>query len=175
MGEQTELRDMILRESNRGNVVLSGLEGLGVVPVDALIAQPADGILYDLNRSPEVVLTFLDSPKWVNDFAVSMVIQRLKEKLDEKQTTERPLDVEANPMVSAKTAQLAYKYWQTIEDEEHPYEASQKGFTARELGTRRTVAHDALMTQLRKEGFTFRERGDVTEWTQQFVRWVRGD
>lgn len=79
MKQQIEMRDMILQESEKGNVVYMGLEGLMIVPLDEFIAQPTEGLLYDLNRSPEVVLTFIDDPKWVNDFAVSMVIKRLKE------------------------------------------------------------------------------------------------
>jgi hypothetical protein len=57
--------------------------GLASANIDEFIKQPLDGILYDLNRLPEVVLTFIDDPKWVNDYAVYLVIKRLKEKLDE--------------------------------------------------------------------------------------------
>lgn len=76
------VRDFILEESKKGNVVFMGLEGPMVAPLDEFIKQPAEGILYDLNRLPEVVLTFIDDPKWVNDFAVSMVIRRLRERLE---------------------------------------------------------------------------------------------
>lgn len=77
------LRGKILEEARKGNVVLATFDGLfGVAPLDEFIAQPSDGILYDLNRSPEVVMTFISDPKWVNDFAVGLVIKRLKEKLD---------------------------------------------------------------------------------------------
>lgn len=77
--ETENLRDLILAESKKGNVVFAGVEGYMVAPLDEFIKQPADGILYDLNRLPEVVLHFIDDPKWVNDFAVSMVIKRLRE------------------------------------------------------------------------------------------------
>lgn len=82
---QRNLRDLVLEESRKGNVVCMGLEGLEVVPLDEFIKQPADGILYDLNRLPEVVTLFLDDPKWVNDFAVSLVIKRLREQLPDTQ------------------------------------------------------------------------------------------
>lgn len=80
MTEATEsIRDFILAESRKGNVVCAGLEGLQIASLDEFIKQPAEGILYDLNRLPEVVLTFIDDPKWINDYAVQMVITRLRE------------------------------------------------------------------------------------------------
>lgn len=53
------------------------------MPITKFIKQPIDGILYDLNRSEEVVLTFLPDPKWVNDYAVAQVIRSLKSRIDE--------------------------------------------------------------------------------------------
>lgn len=84
MDKYTEWRDKVLAEAQKGNVVYMGIEGAMVVPLDEFIKQPAEGLLYDLNRSPEVVLTFIDDPKWVNDFAVSMVIKKLKEMVEDK-------------------------------------------------------------------------------------------
>src|SRR5687768_16719263 len=71
-------REFVLEQSTKGNVVFAALDDYGVVPLEEFIKQPAEGILYDLNRLPEVVLTFIDDPKWINDFAVSMVIKRLR-------------------------------------------------------------------------------------------------
>lgn len=42
------------------------------------IKQPIEGMLYDLNRNEVTVLTLIEDPKWVNDYAVSKVIQELK-------------------------------------------------------------------------------------------------
>jgi hypothetical protein len=79
----TEFRDSILEEERKGNIVYMGIEGPYIINLDEFLKQPAEGILYDLNRSPEVVLTFIDDPKWVNDYAVALVIKRLKEMLSE--------------------------------------------------------------------------------------------
>ena len=49
------------------------------IDLEELIAQPTQGLLYDLNRDSATVLTFIDDPKWVNDYAVGLVITRLKE------------------------------------------------------------------------------------------------
>ena len=75
-----EIKDRILKEYQKGNVVVAGIEGLRVIPLDQIIKQPADGILYDLNRSEAVVLGFISDHKWVNDYAVSQVIRALKSK-----------------------------------------------------------------------------------------------
>lgn len=79
---KTELRDQILKERAAGRIVFWGLPGeLMTANLDDFLKQPADGMLYDLNRLEEVVLTFLDDPKWVNDFAVATVIRRLVDVL----------------------------------------------------------------------------------------------
>lgn len=77
------MKDKILEEYKKGNIVVSGFEGLQISKLDDIINQPVDGLLYDLNRNEAVVLTFLDDPKWVNDYAVCKVIRRLKEKIEE--------------------------------------------------------------------------------------------
>ena len=77
------IKDRILEEYNKGNVVVSGFEGLQVTPLDEIIKQPVDGLLYDLNRDEATVLTFINNPKWVNDYAVAKVIRLLKKRLEE--------------------------------------------------------------------------------------------
>ena len=36
-----------------------------------------------MNRDEATILTFLDDPKWINDFAAARVIRALKEKIDD--------------------------------------------------------------------------------------------
>jgi hypothetical protein len=95
--EKQELKELILAKAKEGKVVFATFEGLMAADLNEFIKQPADGILYDLNRLPEVVLTFLDDPKWVNDFAVSLVIRKLKEELDGKLTMREPDGGKAAP------------------------------------------------------------------------------
>jgi len=78
------LQDAILEEAKKGNVVFSTVVGYTVCNLEEFISQPIDGLLYDLNRLPEVILTFIEDPKWVNDYAVYLVIKRLKEMVDKK-------------------------------------------------------------------------------------------
>jgi len=76
-----ELKNKILEEYKKGNIVYSTITGLAVARLEDFIEQSTEGMLYSLNRLPEVVLTFLDDPKWVNDYAVAVVIAKLKEKV----------------------------------------------------------------------------------------------
>jgi len=80
-------RDMVLEKSKEGKVVLMGTEGVMEMRLDDLINQPLSGLLYDLNRDSPTVLTFIEDPKWVNDYAVFLVIGKLKSLLDEATST----------------------------------------------------------------------------------------
>ena len=75
-----EIKNKILAEYDKGNIVVAGIEGLQGMPIVEFIKQPVEGMLYDLNRNEAVVLTFLDDPKWVNDYAVCKVIRAKKTK-----------------------------------------------------------------------------------------------
>lgn len=80
---QQTLRDRILAERDKGNVVFWGSPGeLMTANLEKFVKQPAEGILYDLNRLEEVCLTFISERKWVNDFAVALTIRKLVEQRD---------------------------------------------------------------------------------------------
>lgn len=80
---QEKLRDHILAKRKEGNVVFWGMpDELMTASLDEFVEQPADGILYDLNRLEEVCLTFIADRKWVNDFAVALTIRKLVEQRD---------------------------------------------------------------------------------------------
>jgi len=76
------LKDKILQKAEEGKVVLATIEGLMEADLDEFIKQPTEGLLYDLNRDRITVLTLMDDPKWINDFAVMQVITKLKEYYD---------------------------------------------------------------------------------------------
>mgnify|MGYP007100094469 CR=1 FL=1 len=85
----TNIKDLILAEYAKGNIVFAGIEGLQIANLNEFIKQPAEGILYDLNRNEATVLTLIENnPKWINDYAVAKTITALKariEELEEKQ------------------------------------------------------------------------------------------
>jgi uncharacterized protein (UPF0218 family) len=78
-----KVKEHILEEYKQGNIVVAGVEGLQHMPMADFINNDVESMLYDLNRSEVVVLTFLPDPKWVNDFAVCKVIRALKSRIDE--------------------------------------------------------------------------------------------
>lgn len=75
-----KIRELILEESKKGNVVFASFDGLSLMKLEDIINQPIDGLLYDLNRDVATVLTCIDDPKWVNDYAVCSVITALHKK-----------------------------------------------------------------------------------------------
>lgn len=77
------IRDIVIKESQDGNVVFASIDGLEVMNLQEFIKQPIEGILYDLNRDESVVLTFINDPKFVNDYAVAKVIRAMKQQIDE--------------------------------------------------------------------------------------------
>lgn len=78
-----DIKEKILEEYKKGNVVISSIEGLQVTNLSELIKQPTEGILYDINRDEMTILTFISDPKWVNDYASTKVIRALKNKIED--------------------------------------------------------------------------------------------
>ena len=85
MGKKNSLKNKILEECKKGNIVIAGIDGLQGMPVKEFIKQPVEGMLYDLNRDAATILTFIthNNPKWVNDYAVMKVIVELKNRIKE--------------------------------------------------------------------------------------------
>jgi len=77
------IKEKILAEYQKGNVVVSNFEGLQIAELKEIIKQPVDGLLYDINRNESVILTFIEDPKWVNDYASTQIIRELKTQLEE--------------------------------------------------------------------------------------------
>jgi hypothetical protein len=78
-----EIKELILSEHKKGNVVIADHEGLKKSKLSEIIKQGTNGLLYDLNRNEAVVLSFIEDPKWVNDYAVCQVIRALKSRIYE--------------------------------------------------------------------------------------------
>ena len=67
--------DWVLSEWDKGNLVYADIEGLKSIKFEDFIKQPLEGMLYDINRDTATILTFLDDPKWVNDFALTKLLE----------------------------------------------------------------------------------------------------
>ena len=77
----------IRKQEKKGNIVFLTIDGFAGVKLQDFIQQPADGILYDLNRDKVVTITLAKAGKidtrWVNDYAVAVVIEYIHEQLAE--------------------------------------------------------------------------------------------
>jgi hypothetical protein len=79
-----DVKEFILNKRSEGKIVTMTYEGLASIDMKIFLDQPADGILYDLNRLEEVSLTYMDmkeNVKWINDFAVALTIRELKSQV----------------------------------------------------------------------------------------------
>ena len=83
--DQAELRDFVLSEQRKGNIVIATIEGLMTAPLKEIVEQPAIGLLYDLNRDAATILTFINDVKWINDYACMQVICELKDRIESLQ------------------------------------------------------------------------------------------
>lgn len=90
MTTKEKFRDLLLKKAKEGKVIFMTIEGPMEANLEEFIKQPTEGILYDLNRDRATVLTFLDDPKWINDFAVGLVIGKLKEYYDKNSSVNPP-------------------------------------------------------------------------------------
>ena len=83
MSKEEELREMVMAARKEGKVVMWVLpDQLMTAPLEEFVKQPADGILWDLNRGEECALASAPNIRWVNDFAVALTIRKLVEQRD---------------------------------------------------------------------------------------------
>lgn len=84
--ELAELKLFIREKEKEGKICLMTYEGLMTCDLNEFINQPAEGILYDLNRDRATTLTLASEEdlRWINDYAVAVVITKLKEELKKK-------------------------------------------------------------------------------------------
>ena len=70
----------------KGGIFFMTCDGIRSMKMEDFISQPADGILYDLNRDEATTITLAkgrhSDVRWVNDLAVAYVIKALKCELD---------------------------------------------------------------------------------------------
>ena len=80
--ELGELKNFVREKANEGKVVFMTCEGPMIADLDEFIQQGAAGILYDLNRDKATTLALAseDNLRWINDYAVAVVIEKLCEK-----------------------------------------------------------------------------------------------
>ena len=75
METKEKIKNMILDAWEDGYVVFASIQGLHKQKLKDFTNQPLDGMLYDINRNTSTILTFIDDPKWVNDFALTKLLE----------------------------------------------------------------------------------------------------
>ena len=97
---QSELQELVMQNAREGKVTLMTVEGLATADIDDIIKQPAEGLLYDLNRDRVTTITLIGKdPKWINDYAVAVVIEKLKTELDARDSEIKALREKAVVLV----------------------------------------------------------------------------
>jgi len=84
--DKKELQEFILKKEKEGKIVFNTLEGLAFIDINEFIEQPTEGILYDLNRDKVTCMTWINEGQetWINNYAVALVITKLKEHYENK-------------------------------------------------------------------------------------------
>lgn len=83
MDTKEELKKLILDAWKDGYVVFASIDGLRKQKLEDFTQQPLEGMLYDINRDAATILTFVDDPKWVNDFALTKLLEYYYNKCKE--------------------------------------------------------------------------------------------
>ena len=84
-----ETLEYIQEKEKEGMVSFMTFEGLASCKLGEFIKQPADGMLYDLNRDKVTVLTASPELRWINDYAVAVVITYLMSDEYKKEIAKR--------------------------------------------------------------------------------------
>lgn len=87
MDEEFEKRlEMVENVVKQGGIFFMTCDGIRSMDMDDFLSQPADDILYDLNRDEATTVVLANDGmlgmRWVNDLAVAYVIKALKAKLE---------------------------------------------------------------------------------------------
>lgn len=75
--------DVIRGQEKNGNITIETIEGLAVIPLDDIVNWEADSLLYDLNRDKSTTISLGRDgmERWINDYAVAVVIEHLLNEL----------------------------------------------------------------------------------------------
>lgn len=74
-----QVRSIMQKCNEEGKIMFFNDEGICTQSYESFVSQPAEGVLYDLNRDIASSLTFF-SERTINDIGAAMVIKKLMEE-----------------------------------------------------------------------------------------------
>lgn len=82
--------DVIRGQEKYGNITIETIGGLAVIPLDDIVNWEADSLLYDLNRDKATTIALGGNgmERWINDYAVAVVIEYLLNELKKAKRNE---------------------------------------------------------------------------------------
>lgn len=86
MSNFEEIYKIVKENEDKGRVTVMGIDGLMSVPVEVLVKQSTEGLLYDLNRDKATTLTLGEegNVRWVNDYAMAVVVEYLMKQINKQ-------------------------------------------------------------------------------------------
>jgi hypothetical protein len=90
-----KLLTAIRQAEGEGKLIIMTIEGLAVVPIADILNQPAEGLLYDLNRDRVTLASRIakgdqESIKTINDYALVVIVEKLFAELETLQAQAQP-------------------------------------------------------------------------------------
>ena len=78
-----QILDVIRGQEKCGNITIETKECVAVIPLDDIVNWEADSLLYDLNRDKSTTISLGRDgmERWINDYAVAVVIEYLLNEL----------------------------------------------------------------------------------------------
>lgn len=81
MERESELRSKILEEYDRGKICFATIDGICSIDIDKALEKPLNDILYDINRNKATILASINDVKWVNDLALTTILENYYNKV----------------------------------------------------------------------------------------------
>jgi hypothetical protein len=84
MNDFEEIYKIVKENESKGCVTFLCFHGLTSTPINEFVKQPAEGLLYDLNRDKATTLrTGKDgNVRWLNDYAMALVVEYLMKQIN---------------------------------------------------------------------------------------------
>jgi hypothetical protein len=119
--EIKEVLEKIREREKEDMVVFLTIDGFMEAKLENFIKQPADGILYDLNRERITTITLAEAgeidQRWANDYAVAVTIEYLHDRLSASLSEVEKLQNALTDIMAAESPRDMYDIAETISNQ----------------------------------------------------------